>query len=651
MNQRLITLSVVLLVLSASSLTAEDRTIDGTLNHLTNTTQGAANQPMIRFGYKPEFADLNGAIITEPVRANPRDISNALFAQTTSRKSARGLSDLAWAFGQFLAHDMDLVTSSNGAAVNGTAPIAIHGQNDPLGPNPIPFTRSNYVMVVDPRAGSGRTPVNEVTSYIDASNVYGSDPVRAAALRTNAGIGAKLLTGAGNLLPFNTAGLPNENNGPVPASQLFLAGDIRANENSLLTSLHTVFAREHNRLVDRIAAEQPALNEEQQYQLARKIVGAEMQAITYKEFLPALLGSGATVPKVEQYQYTSNIPATITNAFAHATYRFGHSMVSPELKRVDGDGAPQPALSLRNAFFNPNLLTNNPALVDQLLAGAATQRSEEVDALVIDDLRNFLFGPPGAGGLDLAALNIQRGRDVGLPDYRELRSAHQVPFLQSFGQITSDAALAGALSSIYGGNLNNIDAWVGALAESHVAGTSVGPLIKAMLESQFRRLRDGDRLFYRGTAAGLYAQGGILNPEIAAIIDLDNFTLADVILANTSIEHLQENLFFVPTAGDFNGDGAVDAADYVVWRKYSGQNNVWADGDGNGTVGPEDLALWRANYHTATLPGPIDPSPAGVPEPSAIVLLVAAFLTPALSFYGRRAPARRPQFSSVARGT
>ena len=82
-------------------------------------------------------------------------------------------------------------------------------------------------------------------------------------------------------------------------SQLFLAGDIRANENSLLTSLHTVFAREHNRLVDVIAAQQPALNAEQQYQLARKIVGAEMQMITYQEFLPALAGQRPAVPKAE----------------------------------------------------------------------------------------------------------------------------------------------------------------------------------------------------------------------------------------------------------------------------------------------------------------------------------------------------------------
>jgi hypothetical protein len=617
--------AAALLVLFARTLWAEDRTIDGTGNNVSQPAWGAANQPMIRLKYRAEFGGANGAMLTDAQRANARDISNAVSAQAASRPSARGLSNYIWAWGQFLTHDTDLVTTSNGPAVNGTAPIAINDPTDPLGPNPIPFIRGNFAPTSD------RMPMNEVTSYIDASQIYGSDPVRAAALRSGGGTGAKLLTSANSLLPYNTAGLPNENNGPVPGDQLFLAGDIRANENSLLTSLHTVFAREHNRLVDIIAAEQPSLNEEQQYQLARKIVGAEMQAITYREFLPAFMGTDLSVPKAEQYAYSSGHIPTITTAWSHAAFRFGHSAVTSQLELVDDDGAAAGSLPLRNVFFNPNLLTNDPALIDKLLLGAASQRSEEIDTLVVDDLRNFLFGPPGAGGLDLAALNIQRGRDAGVPNYKTLRSSFGAGSILDFSQITSDPVLASVLSDVYSGSLFNVDAWVGGLAEDHVEGASLGPFFKRMLESQFQRLRDGDRLFYRGNAAGLYANG-VMNPEIAAIIDLDNVTLADIIRANTSIEHLQENLFFVPIAGDFNGDGAVDAADFVVWRKYEGTNNVWADGDGNGSVGPEDLALWRANYGlgTATASGG---APISIPEPATIWLLFAALLARSIRFF------------------
>jgi len=619
-----IAIAATLFPLLSVATHAEDRSIDGTGNYLSIPSRGAANTPMIRFGYTSQFKDSTGAMLTDADRANARDISNAIFAQSESRLSARNLSDFAWAWGQFVSHDTDLTTTSNGAAVNGSEPIAVNGPTDPLGPNAIPFVRTNYMNVSQPRGGGTRLPVNEVTTYIDASTVYGSDAIRAAALRTGGGAGAKLLTSANNLLPYNTADLPVENNGPLPNTQLFLAGDIRANENSLLTSLHTVFTREHNRLVDIIAAQQPSLTEEQQYQLARKIVSAEVQAITYKEFLPALLGTGASVPKAEQYSY-NGVTAEITTAYAQAGFRYGHSTVSSQLQLVDDSGANTGSLAVRNAFYNPTIIGDDPIKVDQLLKGAATQVSEEVDTLVVDELRSFLFGPPGAGGLDLAALNIQRGRDVGLPHYRSMRIVRQLPSIQSFSDITSDPELAAALSSIYGGNLNNIDAWVGMLAEDHADGASVGLLLKREIEDQFRRLRDGDRLFYRGNAAGLYTDG-VLNAEIAAIIDLDNWRLSDLLAANTSVTSFQENVFFVPGTGDFNGDGSVDAADYNVWRDSLGHTGegLAADADHNGQIDVQDYNLWKQVFGSVYAGGN-GSSLAAVPEPgSALLLLIAA---------------------------
>jgi hypothetical protein len=525
---------------SADRSRAEDRSISGSGNHLNLLIQGAAQTPMIRHGYGSEFGPQN-ALIADSVRGNARDISNAVFSQTRSVPSQRGLSDYLWAWGQFVGHDMDLVTSSNGAEVNGSAPIAVNDPYDPLGPGPIPFTRANAQTVTGGRGGPVLNVINEVTSYIDGSQIYGSSDDRASALRTT---GGKLLTGDNNLLPRNTLGLEMENHSPLPATQLFAAGDIRANENPLLTSLQTVFMREHNRLVDLIAAQQPASTDEERYQLARKLVGAEMQIVTYREFLPALLGDLPTTPKAENYQYSMGVNASITGAFAHAAYRFGHSAVSSTMKLVDEQGAAAGGLALRQAFFNPTLLANDPTLVDDLLRGAARQKSQEIDTLVIDDLRNFLFGPPGAGGMDLAAINIQRGRDTGLPNYRTLRNAHQIsPSLSSFTQITSDADLAALLATLAGDNLNNIDPWVGMLAEDHVTGASVGATARAIMVGQFQRLRDGDRLFYRGTAAGLY-NNGVLDPAIAALVDLDALRLSDILAWNTGATGLQANVFF-----------------------------------------------------------------------------------------------------------
>jgi hypothetical protein len=619
LSQRSVTLTLVL-VLAAGAAQAANRTIDGSLNNYSYNERGKAGTPLIRIRYFTEYLNFQGAMIGDAQRANPRTISNALSAQSTgiASASARGLSDMSWVWAQFLDHDLSLSTSSAGAGVNGSAPIAVTAPGDPLGPNPIAFTRSNFVSFGD------REQVNEVTAWIDGSQVYGSSADRAAALRTNNGAGAKLRTSANNLLPYNTNLLTNQNNGPTPAAQLFLAGDIRANENILLTSIQTVFMREHNRLVDRIATLQPSLSAEQQYQLARKLVGAEIQAITYNEFLPALIGSYA--PKAEDYVYTPSLNGAVTNSFAHAAFRYGHSALPNSLALADSTGAISGSMSFAQALFNPNEITNNPALIDQALRGAMLQTSQEIDLKLSDSIRNVMFGPPGAGGTDLAAIDIQRGRDHGLPDYNEMRVSYGLPGFTNINQITSDVATRQALAALYSGNVNNIDMFIGALAEPHLPGSSLGALNTTIVADQFLRSRDGDRYFYMSDFADMYS-GGVLRSEIAAIIDLDSVTLADVLMANTGLAALPENLFFAPQPGDFNGDGAVDGEDLDMWHS----SFVTAH-----PMSGADFLTWQRNVASA------NSAAAGhaVPEPSALALAGLPLVAFA-RWRSRTAPARR----------
>src|SRR4029079_7870017 len=116
-------------------------------------------------------------------------------------------------------------------------------------------------------------------------------------------------------------------------------------------------------------------------------------------------------------------------------------------------------VALRDAFFNPSLLQETG--VDGILKYAASTNSEELDTQIVDGLRNFLFGAPGQGGLDLASLNIQRGRDHGLADYNTVRASYGLTRVTSFDQITSDAAVQETLKSLYG-TVDNVDLWVGA---------------------------------------------------------------------------------------------------------------------------------------------------------------------------------------------
>lgn len=483
------------------------------------TPGGETGAEQIRISPADYPGDGSGeTIITDLDRTNARTISNTIVRQDSDIPSRRGLSNMIWAWGQFLDHDIDLTLTD---AANGFANIAIEDENDPLGPNPIFFDRSDFADGSG-TSGNPRTQLNSITSYIDASNVYGSDDVRATLLREF--VGGKLRVSEGDLPPVNDVGLPNA--GPPGG---FLVGDVRGNENVVLTSMHTLFVREHNRLCALIQLLDPAADDEAVYQLARKIVQAEMQRITYREFLPALLGE-----EVKNQAIASRSDPGVATEFATASYRFGHSTLSTNIEMVDGDSLS--TITLTNAFFNPSFLTDNPSRVDQLLAGLPTHSCQEIDTKVVSDLQTFLFGPPGAGGFDLAALNIQRGRDHGLADYNSMRAAYGLSRVTDFSEMTSDSNLQADLEELYG-SVDNIDAWIGGLAEDHVSGGSVGPLIRAVLMDQFSRLRSADEFYHRNDR-------DLKSPIVEAVVDLENQNLYQSVLANTTIRQYSESPFF-----------------------------------------------------------------------------------------------------------
>ncbi|MDH3585120.1 MAG: peroxidase family protein, partial [Phycisphaerae bacterium] len=310
--------AVVTLSLAVTA-SAEFRSIDGTGNHSSDPTFGSVDVQLLRLT-DPAYQD--GA--SAPRGGDPsslpsaRAISNAVAAQSGSVLNARNLTDMAWLWGQFLDHDIDLTEGAKpDEPFNILVPV-----DDPYFGQPIMLNRSAF----DPTTGTNtpRQQVNQITAYIDASNVYGSNSTRADALRTFTG--GLLKTSAGNLLPFNTGGLPNAD-ALGKGSDLFLAGDVRANENVALTGLHTLFLREHNRLAEdfdtRLNGADAGLTQmfndsglgrdEFLYQSARKVVGAQMQAITYNEFLPALLGPGALSP---YSGYQAGVDPGISNTFS-----------------------------------------------------------------------------------------------------------------------------------------------------------------------------------------------------------------------------------------------------------------------------------------------------------------------------------------------
>ena len=510
----------------------EPRSIDGRGNNTANPTWGMAGTGLLRKGPN-SYSD---GVSTPPTSApNPRAVSNSVFAQSRPVPNSLRLSDMFWQWGQFLDHDISLTPTN----VQEPLPIAVP-QWDPAfdadgtGEGAIGFDRSAF----DPATGTGpdnpRRQINTVTAFIDGSQVYGSDWHRAHSLRTHDGTGKLKTSQQGRFLLYNEANLENE--GGRDREDLFLAGDVRVNEQVGLTSLHTLFVREHNRVADALAEQIPGLSGEEIYQRARKMVGAHIQAITFNEFLPLLLGPNAIDPYTG---YDPGVDPTIANEFSTAAFRVGHTMLSPNLLIRSGGGDTE-TLSLADAFFNPSLVTERG--VSAFLRGLAAQEAQEVDAMVIDEVRNMLLRGPGGPQFDLAALNIQRSRDHGLGDFNAVRGAYGLAPLASIADVSSRSRVRQALALAYG-RIDRLDLWAGALAEDHVPGAAVGPTLRAVILDQFQRLREGDRFWFENDRYFL------ANPEL--LQEVRTTALADIIRRNTPIEdEISDNVFkVVPDTG------------------------------------------------------------------------------------------------------
>ena len=497
------------------------RTIDGSYNNLTTIEMNAAETPLRRLTIE-SYAD-GSYTMAGPNRPNVRTISNLVMSQSEPSFTQKRASDFLWQWGQFLDHDIDI---TDGVHPEELENIMIpkgdpHFDQQEKGDVVLKFNRSIYKLNSSPRQ-----QLNEITGWIDASNVYGSNLDRANELRRLDGSG-KLKTSKKGLLPFNINGLPNAGG---PSEKLFLAGDVRANEQIGLTAMHTLFVREHNRLAKEIRRTNKNLSGEEIYQRARRIVAAQMQVITYKEFIPVLLGKKA----LSKYKgYNPNIDARISNEFSTAAYRLGHSLLSPQILRLNkrGKTIKHGNLSLREAFFAPNLLTEE-GNIGPILRGLAVQACQDLDVFIVDDVRNFLFGQPDQGGFDLASLNIQRGRDHGLPSYNDTRRSLDLKPASEFSDISSNVEIQQRLQKAYNNNIELVDLWVGGLAEDKVDNALVGEVFFIILKDQFERLRDGDRFWYQN-----YFHG-------KALKRIKKTTLAKIIQRNTSVgDELQKNVF------------------------------------------------------------------------------------------------------------
>jgi len=433
------------------------------------------------------------------------------------------VTNLFWVHGQFLVHTFALALNNEEEEDR-----VFQDLPDFIGIRP-------SISTLD--VNGHRQQVNHVTSYIDMSVIYGSIEEVANKLRVNDGSGRLKMSAS----PFHDGGLlwiESE-------SDRFVSGDIRANENVLLTSYHTMWNREHNWWCDRIKHDHHDWSGDKIYNTARHILMGEMQAITYREWLPILIGSKDLFGRKACYNPKCHV--SVRNEVATAFLRIGHTLVTDTIEARDINGYLCPinenrTLTLFEAFDQTSVGGSIWKYdIDTYLLGGMKQQAEQLDPKVNNDLRGNIF--------DLAAMNLARGRDHELPSFQKMFETIKKKPFSHIDQLTDSFYVKQRIIQVYGKHerydqgyrdyhvnhhsqqesgycdyFEPIDLWIGAISEKKLPGALMGEIGSRAIMEQFNNMRNCDPYFY------------LWDPVVEHYLDeIHNTRLSKIILRNTNI--------------------------------------------------------------------------------------------------------------------
>lgn len=534
------------------------RTYDGYCNNLEHPFWGTSSSALTRF-LEPAYGDgvnsLRGSdLLSNMSLPSPRKVSVEL-QNTTERPDLTHVNMMVMQFGQFLTHDLGL-TPESAAKENGTAvPLAccVNGVQrnletmddcQPIDTSDDSFHQLHgsdcmrFVRSITANKGctfGAREQVNQQTSFIDASMLYGATEKAAMALRTFEGGKFKVTYMGGNKFDY----LPKKTKCKRKFNVCSASGDGRVDEAAGLTSIHTVLHRLHNTIVAGLADINPNWGDEALYQEGRHIVAALMQQITFREYLPLLIG-----PKVMKMfhlevqddgymdDYNNGCNPSVANAFSTAAFRFGHSMIKENFRSGDDD------IPLQGNFFNISNFLSGKTCPSRILAGLIEEVPAGNDVFLTPTVSQRMFAPFGApAGLDLMAINIQRGRDHGLPGYLEWRRACKLSIPTDFDDLSDvmNEEYARAFKKIYK-KVGDIDLFPAGLAEYPMEDALVGPTFACIIGQQFQNTKMGDRFWYESSQ-----QPKPFSP--AQLSALRNVSFSTILCVCSGIQQLQPKAF------------------------------------------------------------------------------------------------------------
>lgn len=533
------------------------RTFDGSCNNLEFTWWGMSETPFKRL-LKSEYNDYVQEPRTRSVKKstlpNPRTIAMEVHG---AQKSMSEWSHFMTYFGQFIDHDITLTAQSTYS--DGVPKYCKCGSYDPECFNiPIPYgDKVNYdqqcMSVV--RSSSTfkdfdcslgpREQLNTQTHWLDLSGLYGKNEKEAQSLRDEEdGLLKSAVGGDGEILPYIEDSTCKTNNQTYRREKCFMAGDSRAEDNVLLSSIHTIFLRDHNKLAG-FLKDLTDWSSDKIYFNTRRILTAVYQNIVYSEFLPALLGDKLVklyglLPYENAFfeDYNDKLYPQILNEFSTAAFRYGHTFITGSMHDANPDYEFGQSKSISYYLFNNKYYKKH---MNRAVVGSLRDWSYAPSAQTNEYVCNHLFEnlyQSGSKRWSLPALNIQRGRDHGLPSYnkyRKLCGLNEAYKFEELYNIPND--IIRKLKKLYESPAD-IDLFTGLFSEYPLEGGMLGATAGCIVAKTFRDLKYADRFFYERKSSV-----GFNEDQLNSI---KNVTMSRVLCGTIGVEKIQKFAFFVP---------------------------------------------------------------------------------------------------------
>ncbi|XP_051159599.1 peroxidase-like isoform X2 [Leptopilina boulardi] len=557
------------------------RSIDGSCNNLENPKLGCAMTAYTRLLF-PNYDDG----IQNPRQSglpNPRLVSSKLSTPSDQSDVLRTLVVMQWS--DFILHDLAHTPVrkmiSNGMPIscckedgNTLLPRHIHPDcsaipiedHDPIYSSHsircMNYVRSLPVIRSDCSFGP-LEQMNQVSHFLDGSTIYGSTLERSERLRTFQG--GLLRVDVEN----NREYLPTADSEPFTlclTPKCYLSGDDRVNVEPSLAVMHTIWHREHNRIAKKLSEINPSWSDEILYQEARKIVVAEIQHITYNEWLTIILGKNYArdfgLLMDGSQNYNSNEDPAVANEVATAALQFQKSLKQSYLRIMDENQGFNKSIHLCDNYYKPEIIEKDNTF-DGIIKSLTTETSQMMDVNMIPDVTHQLFKTNGELGLDAVSLDIQRGRDHGLPGYNYYRNYCGLPAVRKFDDFKQ---MGNKLRELYN-SPDDVDLIIGGMIEKPEDEEEgiLGPTFRCLIAEQFARTRRADRYFYDSASQPYPFTEDQLN-------NIRNVTLARIFCDNSdNISKIQRNVFLKSKSGNelrfCNDFEAIPSVDLFAWAE------------------------------------------------------------------------------------